>query len=187
MQVTEVQIPAFKAISNAKAVGVILAISVAVFAFLCWLVYFKPASGVTSNIVAALPAVNAGFNSLSTIFLISGFVAVKNKNYSRHMQFMFAALASSALFFICYVIYHNAHGDTKFAGHGFIRPIYFFILITHIVLSAVAVPMILSSFYLSLAGKYALHKRVSRYTFPIWLYVSFTGVLVFAMLKLTHS
>jgi putative membrane protein len=100
------------------------------------------------------------------------------------VRLMFAALVSSALFFVSYVVYHNFHGDTKFTGTGAVRPAYFFILISHILLSAVAVPLILSSFYLSLAGRLALHKRVSRITFPVWLYVSVTGVLIFAMLKL---
>ena len=90
---------------------------------------------------------------------------------------------TSALFFISYVVYHNYHGDTKFTGTGPVRPLYFFILITHIVLSAVVVPMILLSFFLALSGRLAAHSRLSRYTFPVWLYVSVTGVLVFAMLK----
>ena len=96
---------------------------------------------------------------------------------------MLGALVCSTLFLISYVVYHNFHGDTKFTGQGLVRPIYFFILISHIVLSAVVVPMILTSLYLALAGRLATHKRVSRYTFPIWLYVSVTGVLIFAMLK----
>ena len=188
MQATDVQIPALRTVSNTRAIAVILAISAAVFGFLVWLIYLKRAAGVTSPIIAALPAVNASFNALSTIFLVAGFIAIRNRRFNLHMKLMFAALASSTLFFVCYVIYHNAHGDTKFLNHGaVIRPVYFFILITHIALSGVAVPLILTSFYLSLAGKYALHRRVSRYTFPIWLYVSVTGVLVFAMLKVYSS
>jgi putative membrane protein len=184
MQATDVQIPAFRSISNRTAVAVILLLSAVVLLFLLWLVYIKPAAGYTSALIGALPAVNATLNSLSATFLVAGFIAVKNRQYARHMKLMFSALASSALFFVCYVIYHNAHGDTHFAGVGLVRPIYFSILISHIALSMVVVPMILTSFYLSLAGRYILHKRVSRITFPIWLYVSVTGVLVFAMLKL---
>jgi putative membrane protein len=183
MEVTQVQIPAFQTIGNRRAVAVILLLSAIVFAFLFWLVYVKQASGYTSRIIGALPFANAAFNTLSTCFLIAGYIAIRNRQYTRHMKLMFAALASSALFFVCYVIYHNFHGDTKFLAHGLIRPIYFFILISHITLSGISVPLILTSFYLSLAGKYAMHRRVSRYTFPIWLYVSITGVLVFAMLK----
>ena len=184
MQATEVQIPAFRSISNRTAIAAILLLSAAVLAFLLWLVYVKKAAGYTSTVIGALPAVNAALNSLSATFLVAGFIAVKNRRYARHMKLMFSALASSSLFFVCYVIYHNAKGDTKFTGTGPVRPIYFSILISHIVLSAVVVPMILTSFYLSLAGRYALHRRVSRWTFPIWLYVSITGVMVFAMLKI---
>jgi putative membrane protein len=95
---------------------------------------------------------------------------------------MLRALLASAAFLVSYVLYHSVHGDSKFAGHGGVRPVYFFILITHVGLSAVALPLILSSFFLSLSGRYAAHKRLSRYTLPIWLYVSVTGVLVFVFL-----
>jgi putative membrane protein len=99
---------------------------------------------------------------------------------------MLRALLASAAFLVSYVLYHSVHGDSKFAGHGSVRPVYFFILITHVGLSAVALPLILSSFFLSLSGRYAAHKRLSRYTLPIWLYVSVTGVLVFALLTSCH-
>src|SRR5437763_6807807 len=103
MQATDVQIPAFRSVSNARAVAVILAISAAVFGFLVWLIYLKPAAGYTSRVIAALPAVNASFNALSTAFLVAGFVAIRNRQFNRHMKLMFAALASSTLFFVCYV------------------------------------------------------------------------------------
>jgi len=183
MEAIQVQIPAFRSISNGKAFGVILLLSGVVFAFLFWLVYIKKAAGVHSQLVASLPAVNAGLNSLSTLFLVSGLFAVLRKQYTLHMKLMFSALASSALFFVCYVIYHYAHGDTPFPRTSPAWPVYKWILITHIVLSGIAVPLILGSFYLSLSGRYSLHKRLSRFTFPIWLYVSVTGVVVFAMLK----
>jgi putative membrane protein len=128
--------------------------------------------------------VNATLNGVSSVLLIAGYRAVRRRNYALHVRLMLSALLSSALFFVSYVTYHHFHGDTKFAGHGLVRPVYFFILISHIVLSAVAVPMILTSFYLALAGRLPTHKRVSRITFPVWLYVSVTGVVIFAMLKL---
>jgi putative membrane protein len=163
---------------------VILLLSAIVFAFLFWLVYIKHAAGVHSQLIASLPAVNAGLNSLSTVFLVSGLIAILRKNYALHMRLMFSALISSAAFFVCYVIYHNAHGDTHFPGTGWVRPVYFSILISHITLSGVAVPLILGSFFLSLSGRYSLHRRWSRITFPIWLYVSITGVIVFVFLKI---
>ena len=101
--------------------------------------------------------------------------------FNNSIYFMLAAVASSALFFVSYVVYHNFHGDTKFLATGAIRPIYFLVLISHIVLSVVVVPMILTSLYLSFSGRLGAHKRVSRWTFPIWLYVSVTGVIIYFM------
>ena len=184
MDAADVQIPALRSMNAAKAMAAIFLLSGAVFGFLVWLIYFKPAAGYSSNFIGLLPALNALLNALASVFLVSGFVAVRRKQYATHIKLMFGALICSTLFLISYVVYHNFHGDTKFLGTGVVRPIYFFILISHIVLSAVVVPLILTSLYLSLAGRLATHRRVSRYTFPIWLYVSVTGVLIFAMLKL---
>jgi putative membrane protein len=179
----DLQIPALRAMSGTKAIGAILAASAAVFAFLVWLIYFKPAAGYSSDVIGFLPALNALLNTCATIFLIAGFLAVRRRQYATHIRLMLGALVCSTLFLISYIVYHNFHGDTKFLGTGVVRPVYFFILISHIVLSAVVVPLILTSLYLALAGRLATHRRVSRYTFPIWLYVSITGVLIFAMLK----
>ena len=184
MDAADVQIPALRAMSGAKAIGAILSVSALVFAFLVWLIYFKPAAGYSSDVIARLPALNALLNGCASVFLIAGFVAVRRRQYATHIKLMFGALLCSTLFLVSYIVYHNFHGDTKFLGQGLVRPIYFFILISHIVLSAAVVPLILTSLYLSLAGRLANHRRVSRYTFPIWLYVSVTGVLIFVMLKL---
>jgi putative membrane protein len=177
------QVPLLRSAGNARALAFIVVFSGAVVAFLVWLIYFKPAHGYSSRLIGALPAVNATFNGISALLLVSGFVAIRRRHINLHLRLMFAALVSSALFFISYVVYHHFHGDTRFTGTGPVRPIYFFILISHIALSAVAVPLILTSFYLSLAGQLTLHRKVSRVTFPIWLYVSVTGVLIFVMLK----
>lgn len=173
----------FEHISARTAMSVIVGLSVGAAGFLFWLIYFKEGAEAPFDWIQDLSAVNAGLNSLSTIFLILAYREIRKRNFRKHMQFNFAAFGTSALFLISYVIYHHFVGDTKFMGEGFIRYIYFFILITHVVLSVVVVPLILSSFYFSLSGKYAKHKKVSRFTFPIWLYVSVTGVVVFAMLK----
>jgi putative membrane protein len=184
MDAADVQIPFLRSMNGAKAIGAILALSAAVFAFLVWLIYFKPAAGYSSEVIGFLPALNAILNGCASAFLVAGFVAVRRRRYAAHIKLMFGALICSTLFLISYVVYHNFHGDTKFLGTGIVRPIYFFILISHIILSAVVVPLILTTLYLALAGKLATHRRVSRYTFPVWLYVSVTGVLIFAMLKL---
>ena len=178
------EVKPLKAAGNATAVIVILLLSGAVFAFLIWLIYFKPRLGSSSTLIASLPAANAFFNSLSATFLLLGLRAIKRGDRQIHMKWMLSALFSSALFLTSYVTYHAFHGDTPFPGRGWVRPIYFFILITHIVLSALAVPLILSSFYFALSERLSTHRRVSRFTFPVWLYVSVTGVLIFALLRL---
>jgi putative membrane protein len=183
----QVQIPALRSLAAGKAVAAIAALSVAVVAFLVWLIYFKPAAGESSSLIRALPAVNATLNGISAVLLVLAYRAVRRRHYNRHMTLIFAALVSSTLFFISYVIYHHFHGDTKFTATGPVRPIYFFVLISHIVLSVVVVPLILTSLYLSLSGKFATHKRVARLTLPVWLYVSVTGVLIFVLLKVFNS
>ena len=173
----------FRAVGLGKALVGALALGVLVCGFLFWLIYFKAGSPRQSDLIARLPAVNATLNSLSAAFLVTGYVAVRRGDWRRHVRWMFAALATSSLFLISYVVYHNYHGDTKFTGTGAVRPVYFFVLISHIVLSVIVVPMILLSFFLALSGRLAAHRRLSRYTLPVWLYVSVTGVLVFVMLK----
>ncbi len=183
MDAAQVQIPALRAVGSGKAVAAILVLSGCVLAFLVWLIYLKPAGAHSPSFVRSLPAVNALLNACATVCLVGGYVAVRRRQFARHIKLMFGALACSTLFLISYIVYHHFHGNTKFTGNSTLRPVYFFILITHIALSAAAVPLILTSLYLALAGKMATHRRVSRYTFPVWLYVSITGVLIFAMLK----
>ena len=118
-------------------------ISGIIIGFLLWLIYIKGASDQLSTATSVLPAVNAFLNGVSACFLIAGYVAIRRRRVNIHKRFMVAVLVSSALFLITYVIYHNAHGDTPFQGAGFIRLIYFFILISHIALTTVALPLIL--------------------------------------------
>jgi putative membrane protein len=181
--VANYQIPALRRLSPLQALAIIGGISLAVVGFLFWLIYFKPAASYASSFVPMLPAVNAAFNSTAAVCLIAGYRAIRRQKVIAHIRWIIAALVASTLFFISYVVYHNFHGDTKFLATGIVRPIYFFILITHIVLSAIVVPMILTSLYLALAGKLPAHRRLSRWTFPVWLYVSVTGVVIFIMLK----
>ncbi|MGN8226094.1 DUF420 domain-containing protein [Gracilimonas sp. BCB1] len=170
-------------ISAKKAIGLIAGLSAVAVLFLFWLIYFKEGAEAPVPWIKNLSAVNAGLNFLSTIFLVLAFREIKRRDFQKHMRFNLAAFVTSSLFLVSYVVYHHFVGDTKFMGEGFIRPIYFFILISHIVLSVFVVPLVLSSFYFALSGKFKTHRKVSRWTFPIWLYVSVTGVLVFFMLK----
>ncbi|MEA2711273.1 MAG: putative rane protein [Phycisphaerales bacterium] len=187
MDASTVQIPGLKSLGAGKALAAIGVVSLAAVGFLFWLIYFRSAGGHSSAIIGALPALNASLNALSAVLLISGYIAVRRRNYVRHIAFMLAAVASSALFLVSYIVYHSFHGDTKFTAPGIVRPIYFLILISHIVLSVIVVPMILTSLWLSLSGRMAAHRRVSRWTLPIWLYVSVTGVLIFVILKLFNG
>ncbi|NGP77129.1 DUF420 domain-containing protein [Balneolaceae bacterium YR4-1] len=172
-----------KEISLPKALGVIILISGIAFAFLIWLIYYKGGSDYSSNIITSLPALNALLNSTSAVLLIFGYRAIRQDKYMSHMRFNLTAFFTSTLFLISYVIYHNFHGSTPFPGQGLIRPIYFFILISHIILSALVVPMILTSFYLAFSERIKLHRKVSKFTLPVWLYVSVTGVMIFFLLR----
>lgn len=174
---------ALEGIDARKALGLILAVSAAALLFLVWLIYFKAPAAAQVAWVSNLSAVNAALNSLSTVFLLLGFREIRARNFAKHMRFMIAAFITSALFLVSYIVYHHFVGDTPFTGQGFIRPVYFFILISHIVLSIFVVPLVLSSFLFAFSGKFSTHRKVSKWTFPIWLYVSVTGVLVFFMLK----
>jgi putative membrane protein len=148
------------------------------------LIYRGGAGGHEAAWVGWLPFVNAAFNSACAYCLVAGFVAIRRGRREVHRRWMLAALAASTLFLVSYVTYHAIHGDSRFLGQGTIRPVYFFILISHIGLSVVALPLVLSTFYLSLSGRFAQHRRLARWTLPIWLYVSVTGVLVFALLQI---
>lgn len=175
---------ALKSISPKIALSIIMGVSLVALLFLVWLIYIKTPSAAEIPWVKNLGALNASFNALSTILLLLGFKAIKRKDFSVHMKYMLGAFVSSALFLVSYVVYHHFVGDTKFMGEGIIRYIYFFILITHIVLSVFVVPLVLTTFYFALSGRYVQHRRIAKWTFPIWMYVSVTGVLVFGILKI---
>jgi putative membrane protein len=170
------------AASIRKPFPAILALSAVIATALIWLIYFKGRVA-APDWVSALPAANASFNSLCAMCLVFGYRNIRQKNRVVHQRFMWAATTFSGLFLISYITYHFFHGDTKFPGQGLIRPVYFFILITHIGLSMVALPLILATLWYSVRGQFQFHRRIARWTFPIWLYVSITGVLVFLILN----
>jgi putative membrane protein len=172
-----------KEISVPKALGMIILISTLAFLFLIWLIYFRETSEQTAAWVTNLPALNALLNSASTVLILFGLYAIKKREFLKHMKFMLTAFITSSLFLISYLVYHNFVGHTPFPGEGFIRPVYFFILISHIILSAFVVPLVLTSYYFAFSGKFSTHKKVSKWTLPIWLYVSVTGVVIFFILN----
>ena len=130
-----------------------------------------------------MPAVNAAFNSVATVLMIAAYVAIRRGKRQLHMYLMVSALAASALFLVGYLAYHYVHGDTKFVGPPAIRAVYLAILASHVLLSMVMLPMILVTVYLSVTGRLMRHRRLARWTLPIWLYVSVTGVVIFFMLR----
>ena len=131
-----------------------------------------------------LPAFNAAFNLLSTCCLALGFYFIKKtpRDEIRHKICMFLALIFSSIFLAGYVTYHYHHGSTKFPELGWIKTLYLAILIPHIILAVVMVPMILMTFNYALRGNFQKHKKIARITFPIWMYVSVTGVIIYLML-----
>jgi putative membrane protein len=130
----------------------------------------------------AFPAINATLNSLSALFILSGFILIKKQKQKAHIFCMVSACVTSALFLACYLYYHFHHGSTPFQGQGFIRIIYFVILISHTILATAVVPFVFISVWTGSRGNYEKHIKISRKTFPIWLYVSITGVVIYWML-----
>lgn len=165
----------------------ILFLSFLIVTFLVWYIYLKPEAQVTYDWVRFLPYVNAGLNFCSALFLFFGFIAIKNGNQRVHIKFMSMATATSTLFLVSYLAYHHFHGDTKFLAQGLIRPIYFFILISHILTSVALVPMALMTIVNALLAHFDTHKKWAKYTFPVWMYVSITGVLIVAILKIFNN
>lgn len=163
-------------------IAVIIGISVVATLFLLWLIYVHPPSQEYASRLLFLPALNALFNAMSAVALVIGFSYIRKRNIPAHRASMLTAFAFSVLFLITYTTNHALHGDMYFQGHGAIRTFYLALLISHILLSAVALPLILITFFFSLSGRFPQHKKIARYTLPIWLYVSVTGVVVYAML-----
>ncbi|HXH29563.1 MAG TPA: DUF420 domain-containing protein [Bacteriovoracaceae bacterium] len=130
----------------------------------------------------SLPAINAFFNFLSTLCLILGYYSIRRKNELRHRNFMLLAFFFSSIFLIGYLYYHYHHGSTKFPELGWIKTLYLSILFPHIILAIVMVPMILITFYHAFKKNWEKHRRIARITFPIWMYVSFTGVIIYLMI-----
>jgi putative membrane protein len=172
-----------KDIGLGKAIGVILLISAVAFLFLIWLLFYNGGADYSSDIIKNLPALNALLNSASTILLLLGYKAIRDKKYSRHMKFNLTAVFTTFLFLISYITYHSFEGDTHFTGLGVAKYIYYTILISHIALSAFVVPLILTSLFMAFSGRIKIHRKVSKFTFPVWLYVSVTGVIIFLMLR----
>jgi uncharacterized membrane protein YozB (DUF420 family) len=129
-----------------------------------------------------LPAVNASLNALSGILLLIGYTLIRTRRIESHRTVMIAAFITSSLFLVCYLAYHAQVGSVPFTRHGVVRPLYFTILITHVSLAFLVVPLAIVTLSRGLKSRFRQHRRIARWTFPIWLYVSVTGVLVYVLL-----
>ncbi|MDQ3745325.1 MAG: DUF420 domain-containing protein [Acidobacteriota bacterium] len=129
-----------------------------------------------------LPHLNAALNAASFVLLVAGFYFISRRRVYAHRACMLAALAVSCLFLVSYVVYHAQYGSVRFQGQGFVRPLYFSILISHVTLAAGIVPLVFVTLRRALRGDFVRHRRIARWTYPLWLYVSVTGVVVYLLL-----
>ena len=129
-----------------------------------------------------LPAVNATLNGIAGVLLLIGFLLIRSRRIELHRRFMIAAFGASSLFLVSYLVYHAQVGSVRFTRQGFVRPLYFTILITHVVLAAAVLPLAILTLTRGLKGRFSAHRAIARWTLPIWLYVSVTGVLVYVLL-----
>ncbi|WP_273850001.1 DUF420 domain-containing protein [Guptibacillus spartinae] len=161
----------------------IVGLSIAVNVLVVILFFLPEYSGDVGFDITLLPLLNAVFNSFTFVFLVAALIFIKQKNIKLHKRFIFAAFTTTALFLVSYVTYHGLSESTSFGGEGLIRPIYFFILITHIILAAAIVPLALITVTRGLNMRVEKHKKIARWTMPLWLYVSITGVVVYLMIS----
>jgi putative membrane protein len=140
-----------------------------------------------STDVSFLPPVNASLNALAATLLVCGYVAIRRGNWRVHRFFMVAAFAASSLFLVSYLVFHAVHGDTHYLGTGPVRSLYFGILVSHIVLSATVVPLALTAFWFAFRRQFHRHTRVTRVLWPIWMYVSVTGVAIYFLLRSSYT
>ncbi len=170
--------------THSSIIAAIIGISALASLFLAWLVYYHAPIDASGTHLAFLPALDAVLNALCAIFLINGFRSIRSRRTQAHRNSMFAAFIVSSAFLAAYIANHILHGDMLFpAAHPAARLIYLWVLLLpHILLATIALPLILITFFLSLTGRFPAHRKLARWTFPIWLYVSISGVAVYAML-----
>jgi putative membrane protein len=171
---------------TAPAIVCILAVSAAASLFLFWLIYIHPATAASAQ-YAFLPAINAVFNGLAATALLIGNTFIRAHRIKQHRASMITAFVFSTLFLIGYIAHHALHGDVRYPLHAAFRTFYLSLLASHILLAVIALPLVLVTFFFSLTGRIPQHRRVARWTFPIWLYVSITGVATYVMLRLAQG
>jgi putative membrane protein len=172
--------------SAGTAIAAIVAISAAATLFLFWLIYLHPAAAASGS-YAFLPAINAVLNGMAATALLIGYAFIRAKRIPAHRAAMIAAFGFSTLFLAGYIAHHALHGDVRYPLHAALRTPYLWLLASHIVLATLALPLVLVTFFFSLSGRIPQHRRVARWTLPLWLYVSVTGVVTYVMLRLAQG
>ncbi|MDR6300182.1 DUF420 domain-containing protein [Mesonia maritima] len=161
------------------AVPIIIALSILVPIIVLILMNLPERYNFLGLELGTLPLFHAVLNASTAVLLLSGYFLIKSGDKIMHRNVMITAFGLSAVFLISYVISKISNDPVPYGGEGFMRPVYFFILISHIVLSAIIIPLVLFTMYRGLTGEYLKHKKIARWTFPIWMYVAITGVLVY--------
>ncbi|HSI89771.1 MAG TPA: DUF420 domain-containing protein [Adhaeribacter sp.] len=168
---------------DSRFLVLIAVLSVAIPVVVAYLFYMPKSAEAGTVDVSFLPKLHAILNSLTALALVAGYYFIRKGNQVAHRGAMLTAFSLSALFLISYVTYHSLAESTTYGGEGLMRSIYFFILISHIILAAVIVPLVLLTVYYAITGQFSRHTRFSRWTFPVWLYVAVSGVLVYFMIS----
>ncbi len=173
-------------IDRKSLLGIVL-LSIAIPALVGYLIYKPQAVDATGPWVYVLPHINAAINATTSLLLLAGLYFIKNKQIGNHRNMMVAAFILGSIFMVSYVIYHASAPSTSFGGTGMIRPVYYFLLLSHILLAIVVVPLVLMALYFAVKDKIDRHRRVVKFAYPIWLYVSITGVIVYLMISPYYS
>lgn len=168
--------------NDKRVFQIIMVLSIVVFAVVV-ILYSLPKQDSIPEWAKLLPMVNAIINGTCSVLLIASLSAIRKKKVQLHKRLNISTFVLSSLFLVSYIVFHSFGVETRFPADNPIRPVYLFILLTHILLAAIVLPMVLISFYFGLTGKIERHRKVSKFTFPVWLYVTVTGVVVYLMIS----
>jgi len=169
--------------TNRNFIPYVIGLSIVIYTVIALLSFLPPYQAFADVDLTFLPMINAILNTFTTIFLVAAFRAILKKNVQSHRRYIFAAFGTTALFLITYITYHALTTSTPYGGEGILRTVYFFILLTHIILAAAIVPFALASAAYGITMQVTRHRRIARWTMPVWLYVSVTGVIVYLMIR----
>ena len=170
-----------------KSLWVIVIVSLAVPLLVGYLIYRPQLLQAQGSWIYMLPHINAAINGTTSLLLLAGGYFIRQKNITAHRNMMISAFVLGTLFLVSYVIYHSSVPSTSYGGEGLVRGIYYFFLLTHILLAAVVVPLVLTALYFAIKQQFDRHKRIVKWAYPIWLYVSITGVVVYLMISPYYS